>query len=176
MSDLIVNELLKIRIPAIGVVLITLIAFFVSYFFVSNISINGRYNKFAGFFVNLSGRSAFHFVFAWIKLIYLISILVTSQMASIGQYIIITILITVSAFLAKEMRLILMESFGGVLGLASVWICSVFVEYMTNVRTNLSISICYWIIVLFVIACAIVVFEYELISISGERRAYEENR
>lgn len=176
MSDRIVNEMLKIRIPAIGVVLATLVAFFICFVFVSNISINGKYNKFAGFFVNLSGRSAFHFVFAWIKLMYLICILVTQEMASIGQYIIIAVLITVCAFLAKEMRLILMESFGGVLGLASVWICSVFIEYMTNVRSNLFIGICYWIIVLFVISCAVVVFLYEIISISGERRLYEENR
>lgn len=176
MSDRVVNEMIKIRIPAIGVVIVTLIAFFASFVFVNNISINGKYNKFAGFFVNLTGRSAFHFVFAWIKLMYLISILITREMASVGQYIVIIVLITVSAFLAKETRLILMESFGGVLGVASVWICSVFIEYMTNVRNNLSISICYWIIVLFVISCAIVVFEYELISISGERRTYEADR
>lgn len=176
MTDRIISEMVKIRIPAIGVVLVTLVAFFVTFVFVNNISITGQYNKFAGFFVNLQGRSAFHFVFAWIKLLYLICILVTREMASIGQYMIIIVLITVSAFLAKEMRLILMESFGGILGLASIWICSVFVEYMTNVRSSLIIEICYWIIVLFVISCALVVFEYEIISISGERRAYEENR
>lgn len=176
MSDKIINEMIKIRIPAIGVVIVTLVAFFVSFIFANNISISGRYNKFAGFFVNLQGRSAFHFVFAWIKLIYLICILAVREMATTGQYIIIALLIIVSAFLAKEMRLILMEAFGGVLGLASIWICSVFIEYMTNVRSSLFIEICYWIIVLFVISCAIVVFEYEIISISGERRAYEENR
>lgn len=176
MSDRVVNEMLKIRIPAIGVVIVTLVAFFVSFIFVNNISINGKNNRFAGFFVNLTGRSAFHFVFAWIKLMYLICILVTQEMASAGQYIIIVVLITVCAFLAKETRLILMESFGGILGLASIWICSVFVEYMTNVRSNLFIGICYWIIVLFVVACAVVVFEYEIISISGERRLYEANR
>lgn len=172
----VINEMVKIRIPAIGVVAITLVAFFVTFLFVNKVSINGRYNKFAGFFVNLKGRSAFHFVFAWIKLTYLICTLVSREMANTGQYIIIVVLITVSAFLAKETRLVLMESFGGLLGLASIWICSVFVEYMTNVRSNLFIVACYWIIVLFVISCAIVVFEYEIISISGERRIYEENR
>lgn len=176
MANSIVEEMIKIRIPAIGVVIVSLVAFFVMMYFASKISINGQYNKIAGFFVNLKGRSAFHFVFVWIKMIYLMSILVTKQMATTGQYIVILSLIIVSAFLAKEMRLILMETFGGILGLASVWICSVFIEYMTNVRSNLSIVICYWIIVLFVISCAIVVFEYELISISNERRVYEENR
>ena len=172
----VIDEMIKIRIPAVGVVLVSLVAFFVAMYFSTKLSINGKYNKFAGFFVNLQGRSAFHFVFAWVKMIYLASILVTRSMATTGQYIVIITLIIVSAFLAKEMILILMETFGGILGLASVWICSVFVEYMTNVRSSLSIQICYWIIVLFVIACAIVVFEYELISISGERRIYEENR
>lgn len=176
MSDRIINEMVKIRVPAIGVVVVTLVAFFITFIFVSNISITGKYNKFAGFFVNLTGRSAFHFVFAWIKLLYLICLLVTQEMATVGQYIIIVVLITVCAFLAKETRLILMESFGGILGLASIWICSVFVEYMTNVRTSLFIGICYWIIVLFVVACAVVVFEYEIISISGERKLYEANR
>lgn len=176
MSNNIINEMIKIRIPAIGVVIISLVAFFVLMYFANNISITGKYNKIAGFFVNLKGRSAFHFTFAWIKLVYLASILLTMSMATTGQYIVILSLIIVSAFLAKEVRLILMETFGGILGLASVWICSVFIEYMTNVRSNLAIQICYWIIVLFVLACAIVVFEYELISISGERSVYEENR
>lgn len=176
MANLIISEMSMIRIPAIGVVVVTLVAFFVSLFFVNNISISGKNNKFAGFFVNLQGRSAFHFVFSWIKLFYVVFILLLKQVANTSQYIVVALLIIVCAFLAKDTRLVLMETFGGVLELASIWICSVFVEYMTNIRTNLSITICYWIIVIFIILCAIVVFEYEIISISSERRAYEENR
>lgn len=171
----IVEQLLDLRTPAIITITFTAIIFVICLVKFDGFDLSGRYSKTLGLFVGLSRRSALHLCFAWCKYIYFASILCSMQYATLGHYLIIAVLIVVSAFMAKEAKLIVMESVGGLLCLASTWVCSIFVDYMTSVRSDLFVLGAYWIIVLFMIICSTVVFLYEVMSISRERELIETN-
>lgn len=171
----IIEELLELRTPAIITIVFTAIIFIILLAKLQTFDLSGRGAKVLGLFVGLSRRSAFHLCFAWCKYIYFISILCTMQYVTAGHYIVIAVLIVVCAFMAKEGKLIVMESVGGLLCLASTWVCSVFVDYMNSVRSDLYVLGAYWIIVLFMIVCSTVVFLYEIMNISKERDLFETN-
>jgi len=178
MINEIIDEIIALRIPAIATVVASIVAFGVAMISIRKLSINGTNNRFAGFFVGLKDRSAFHFTFVWVKLMFFIFTLcfMFFQQAGTGHYLFIVATIVVSAFLAKEKKLIAMETFGGLLSLASVWVCNIFVEYINTIRTDAFVISGYWVVAAFSVLCSIVVFEFEVINISQEKQAYEENR
>lgn len=175
MFEKIIEELMNLRIPAIITISLTAVIFLILLIRLNNFDLTGRKSKILGLFVGLNVRSSLHLCFAWCKYIYFASILCSMQYATLGHYLIIGVLVVVCAFMAKERRLIIMESVGGLLCLASTWVCSIFVDYINSVRSDLYVLGAYWIIVLFMVICSTVVFLYEVISISGEREQFEAN-
>lgn len=175
MAQPIIEQVIVLRKPAIATIIVTAVALFLCLILMRNLSITGRFSKVLGIFVGLKDRSAFHLTFAWIKYIYFCSTLCIMQYAQGGHYAIIGFFIVVCAFLAKESRLIIMEIVGGLLSIASTWVCSVFVDYINNIRSDFYVVAAYWIIAVFMILCATVVFLYELMSISREREKFEAN-
>lgn len=175
MVEGIINEIIILRKPAIVTIIITAIILVIFLVMMKGLSISGKYSKVLGIFVGLSDRSAFHLTFAWIKFIFFCSTLCVMQYATVGHYVLIGFFVIVCAFLAKETRLITMEIVGGLMCLASTWVCSVFVDYIQNVRSDFYVVGAYWIIALFMILCSTVVFLYEVMSISRERDKLETN-
>lgn len=173
MVDKIINEIILLRKPAIATIAITALLFLVCLILIRKLSVSGKYSKFLGLFFGLSQRSTLHLTFAWTKFIYFCSMLCIMQIASAGHYLILGFLIIACAFLAKERKLIVMEIAGGFLSLASTWICSVFVQYVNTVRSDVYVLSAYWIIVVFMILCSFVILLYEVISISKERVTFE---
>lgn len=171
----IIEEIITLRKPTLVTIGVT--AFLLVLFLIlnRNLSISGKYAKVLGLFVGLQDRSALHLTFAWAKFMFFSSTLCVMQYATVGHYAIIGFLIIVCAFLAKEARLITMEVAGGLLSIISTWVCSVFVDYINNVRSDFYVLAAYWIIALFMILCSAVIFLYEVMSISRERSALETN-
>lgn len=175
MIEDIIDEIVILRIPTIATIVFTVILLVIFLYIMKDLSVTGKYSKTLGLFVGLKDRSALHLCFAWIKFVFFSATLCAMQYATTGHYLIIGFLIIVSAFLAKEKRLITMEIVGGLLVIASTWVCSVFVDYINNVRSDIYVIGAYWIIAIFMILCSSVVFLYEVMSISRERSAFETN-
>lgn len=171
----IIEQIIAIRVPAIATIVFTAVILVVFLIMIRKLDLTGRKAKILGLFVGLNNRSSLHLCFAWTKYIYFASTLCALEYATTGHYLIIGFLVVVSAFLAKEPKLIIMEIVGGLLSIASTWVCSVFVDYINNVRSDLYVLGAYWIIAIFMILCATVVFLYEVMSISGERTLFETN-
>lgn len=175
MVEKIIKEIIALRGPSIIAIIITAVVLILLLLFIRGFNLSGKYSRVFGLFVGLRGRSALHLCFAWTKYVYFIATLCSMQMASYGHYLIIIFLLIVAAFMGKEFRLILMEIVGGLLCVASVWVCSVFVEYMINVRSDLYVLSAYWVMTVFMILCATVVFLFEVMYISQERESFETN-
>lgn len=172
MAIQIAKNVLEIRIPSISVIVATILLFFIASFYTSRISINGKYSKMAGLFVGLDNRSAYHFTAVWIKIVFIISIMIFKQRATLIHYYILFILIGLSIILGKGIKIKIAEIFGGALSVAGIWISSLFIEYLLTVKYDIYIEIGYWIIVLLAISCLLVIFELEIISISSEKKQY----
>lgn len=175
MLNNIIQEILIIRTPAIVTIVVTAVLLIIFLLMLIKFDTSGRKSRILGLFVGLTKRSALHLSFSWTKYIFFVGTLCAMQYATLGHYLIIGILIVVSAFLAKEPKLVTMEVVGGILSLGSTWVCSVFVDYMTSVRSDLYVLGAYWVVVVFMIMCSTVVFLYEVISISQERSLFETN-
>ncbi len=175
MAQDIILEIINLRKPAIMTIAITALVLIVFLILMKNLSVTGKFGKVLGLFVGLKDRSAFHLTFAWIKYIYFCSILCVMQYASVGHYALLGFFVIVCAFLAKETRLIFMEVVGGLMCIASTWVCSVFVDYINNIRSDFFVIGAYWIIALFMILCSTVIFLYEVMNISKERTSLETN-
>lgn len=171
----IIDQILLLRKPAFVTIGITAVVLVVFLILMRNLSVSGKYAKVLGLFVGLTDRSALHLTFAWTKFLFFVSTLAVMQYATLGHYLVIGFFVIVCAFLAKETRLIVMEVAGGLLALASTWVCSVFVDYIQNVRSDFYVLGAYWIIAAFMILCSVVIFLYEIMSISSERSTFETN-
>lgn len=171
----VIEEILTIRKPAIITIIISAVLLLIFLIMMRKFSFGGKYNKLLGLFVGLNSRSALHLTFAWIKYIYFCAMLFSMEYATLGHYLILGFLVTVSAFMAKETRLIIMEVVGGGLELIFAWVCSVFIDYINNVRSDLYVFSAYWIIAVFMVLCTTVVFIYEVMSVSRERSLFETN-
>lgn len=173
MATQIAKNILEIRIPSISVIVATILFFIIASYYTSRVSINGKFSKFAGLFVGLENRSACHFAVVWIKIIFIISIMLFKQRAYSTHYYILFVLVVLSFVVAKGFKTKIIEIFGGLLGIISIWISSLFVEYLSTIKYDLYIEIGYWIIVLFVFACMLVIFELEIVAVSSEKKQYE---
>ena len=173
MAVQIAKNILEIRIPSISVIVATLLLFIFASYYTHRISINGRYSKFAGLFVGLENRSAYHFAVVWIKIIFIISIMLFKQRALTSHYYTLFVLIILSFVIAKGIKVKIIELFGGILGVSGIWISSIFIEYLSTIKYDLYIEVGYWVIALFITSCMLVIFELEIISISSEKKQYE---
>lgn len=175
MVNKIIKEIIALRGPSIIAIIITAVVLILLLLFIRNFNLSGKYSRVFGLFVGLRGRSALHLCFTWTKYVYFIAILCSMQVVSYGHYIIIIFLLLASALMGMDFKLIVIEIVGGLLCVASVWVCSVFAEYMINVRSDLYVLSAYWVVTVFMILCATALFLFEVMYISKERESFETN-
>lgn len=175
MTEKIVKEIIDMRNPIIIAIAVTSIVFFILLFTLRNFKISSKLGAIHGLFVGLQNRSAIHLSFSWAKLVFFFSVVILMRISSLGIYLLFIALAIGTAFFGRNTKLVIMEGLDLVLGLSGIWICSVFVDYMQSVRVDLYVLGAYWVIVVFMILCAIAIFLYEVMYISQEREPLATN-
>lgn len=174
MLDDLQRKLLMLRPAALLSVVLTLAVFMTLLVCISRLNIRGRGSKTVGLFVGLGGRSAVLMALAWVKFVMLTAVLLLGQPAGAPHFALLISLIAVFLVLLPTGENLLTELVGSGLLIAGLALCGTMLNYLRQIRYEVTIRVAYWILSVFLILCAMCVFLREVTAISEVRSYLDE--
>ncbi|MBR0310860.1 MAG: hypothetical protein IJQ98_00545 [Oscillospiraceae bacterium] len=169
-------EVLTMRRPAIIMIAMTLVAYAVLQFLIRRLEVEGKGNKLSGLFVGLGGRSLLHLSAAWCKFAFFASLLTSGQPAERTCYLLLLAFAAMTLLLGvNRLGMWLTEVTSAALCIAGLWIGTVLLNYLRQVRYDREIQLAYWILSVFMVLCAAAVLLREITFISAERDYFDES-
>lgn len=175
MSTELVRQLILLRPALVVAVAMTLAVYLILLLCIRRLKVQGRGTRLAGLFVGLEGRGALHLGTAWLKFAFLSACLLLARPVQETHYLLLIALTALALLLGFSLSAVLTEVVGGGLLLAGLVVCSTLQRYLTQIRRDSSILAAYWMLAVFLILCAAVVFLREVAAVSGERKHFDEN-
>lgn len=175
MSTELVRQLILLRPALVTAVAITLAVYLILLLCIRRLRVQGRGTRLAGLFVGLEGRSALHLGVSWLKFALFTACLLLARPVREAHYLLLIGLTAAALLMGFSLDALLTEAVGGGLLLAGLVVCSTLLRYLTQIRRDISILAAYWMLAIFLILCAAVVFLREVVAASGERKHFDEN-
>lgn len=175
MSTELVRQLILLRPALVASMAITLAVYLILLLCIRRLRVQGQGTRVAGLFVGIEGRGALHLGVSWLKFAFLTACLLLARPAQEVHYLLLIGLSLLALLMGFSPNALLTEAVGGGLLLAGLAVGSTLLRYLTQIRRDASILAAYWMLAVFLILCAAVVFLREVAAVSGERKHFDEN-